>query len=67
MTFCVLILKLFENQSKIQLHICTALYTIIVSEVKREYAEEKNLVRSHRGSIERDYDSTRLCCSPYIQ
>ena len=25
MTFCVLILKLFENQSRIQSHICTAL------------------------------------------
>ena len=30
-------------------------------------AEEKNLVRSHCGSIERDYGSTRLCSSPYIQ
>jgi len=67
MTFCVQILKMFENQSKIQLHICTALYTIIVSEVKRKYAEEKNLVRSHCGSIERDYGSARLCSSPYIQ
>ena len=67
MTFYFRVLKMFENQSKIQLHICTALYAIIVSEVKRKYAEEKNLVRSHCGSIERDYDSTRLCSSPYIQ
>ena len=67
MIFYFRILKMFENQSKIQLHICTALYIIIVSEVKREYAEEKNLVRSHCGSIERDYGSARLCSSPYIQ
>lgn len=67
MTFCFRILKMLENQSKIQLYICIALYTIIVLEVKREYAEEKNLVRSHCGSIERGYGSARLCSSPYIQ